>query len=258
MFRIIPSSKTTLTLALSLGSCVLALHNRPLKADIITDIEEIDKEKEAKKPEKKKKAEPSKAEATKANGTSKAKSAPSLEAQEPELQNTIPEPAPTEASPASQGKAPALKSAKGKTKEQRQKAPVHWKSEGTTTYSQDRSTITLSKNVMITQDDLRLQSDEAKVTFMPKNSGESGVKLAVLDGKVDIARYSTDPSERMNAKSDRATFDNQQQVVTLDGNARLWRAGDLVRGERIIYDLTSGMIKIDKAQGVVQPDRTKK
>ncbi|MES2745877.1 MAG: LptA/OstA family protein [Bdellovibrionota bacterium] len=266
------SSKTKpLSLVLSLATLGLVfglgLPARRLKADIITDIEELEKEKDPnKKPaekEKKKKEtkDSSKDEVLPGQPSVKKPQKPEstktpTENPDPEIQAVIPEPIEEPLTP--EPKVLPMKSSKGKTKDQRNKAPVHVASEGTTTYSQDRMTVTLQKSVMITQDDLRLQSDDAKVTFLPKGAANSGVKTAVLDGKVAISRYSTDPTERMTAKSDKATFDNVQQLVTLDGNARLWQNGNLVKGERIVYDLTTGMIKIDKAQGVVQPDRMKK
>lgn len=251
-----------LFLGLSLG---VSYTQKLLHADIITDIEEL--EEKDKDPEKKptKKKETDKENSSEilapSSGKKASKTKPvELENPDPEEQTKglIPEPLdePVVANP-TPAKAPKLKSAKGKSKDQRKKAPVHFQCDGGATYSQNGLTALMEKNVVITQDDLRLQSDEAKLNFNPKEASER-VKSAILEGKVSIARYSTDPSERMNAKSDRATFDNVKQIVTLDGNARLWREGDLLKGERIIYDLTTGQVKIDKAQGVMQPERMKK
>lgn len=274
MFRSETKSLKSVISFLTLGLLVgLSLPTRIAKADIITDIEELEKEKDPEKDKEKKvekKKESDKEPALKKSdaadkdtigGKKPSKNAAppgATERPDPENQTLIPEPMEDATESLPPPKAVEMKPLRGKTKEQRKKAPIHLKSDGTTTYSQDKLTVILQKNVMITQDNLRLQSDEAKVQFLPKNSADSGVKTAILDGKVSIARYSSDPSERMNAKSDKATFDNVQQLVTLDGNARLWREGDLVKGERIVYDLTTGMIKIEKAQGVVQPDRMKK
>ncbi|MBC7531627.1 MAG: lipopolysaccharide transport periplasmic protein LptA [Oligoflexus sp.] len=231
-----------------------------VRADIINDIDQLDKEKPEKEKEKKKekdKDQPTKPKTQK----SKDKDAGPIPTQ-PKKAELIPEPAeemiipPPAARPNKSGA-----KSKGKSKEQRQKAPVHLQSDGTTTYSKDRSTVVLDKNVVITQDDMRLESDEAKITLIPKASkgtSEGGVKSALLTGKVAISRYSDDPSERMNAKSDKALFDNQAQTVSLEGNARLWREGNLIKGDRILYEMTTGMIKVDKAQGVVQPERMNK
>jgi lipopolysaccharide transport protein LptA len=76
-----------------------------------------------------------------------------------------------------------------------------------------------------------------------------------VSGKVNLTRLSKDPTERITAKSDKAIFDNDTQKVTLDGNARLWKDGHLIKGDRIVYEIVTGMIKVDRAQGVVQPEK---
>lgn len=227
-----------------------------VRADIINDIDQLDKEKPEKDKEKKKDNEPSKKPKVQ---KPKEKESSSNQSQPDHKADLIPEPMDeTIIPPPSQRPNKVSGKSKGKTKEQRKKAPVHLQSDGTTTYSKDRSTVVLEKNVIITQDDMRLESEEAKITLIPKGSAENGVKNALLTGKVAITRYSDDPSERMNAKCDKALFDNQAQTVALEGNARLWREGNLIKGDRILYEMTTGMIKVDKAQGVVQPERMNK
>lgn len=275
------------TLYISAVCVSLAVPLRYVYADIITDIDQLEPDK---KLEKKKPVNadtdagsPSASPASAKKTGKKAKSPPkdkdkdsandvvtpqdlqpgSTESQMPPKADMIPEPTDDSIGPSKPVNPLAGTSkGKGKSKEQRVKSPVHYQSEGVTTYSRDRSTVTLQKKVMITQDDMRLQSDDAKVTLMPKKAAPmpdgGGVKNAILDGNVGISRYSTDPSERMNAKSEKAIFDNLAQIVTLEGNARLWRDGNLIKGDRIIYEIATGEIKVDKAQGVVQPDRVKK
>jgi lipopolysaccharide transport protein LptA len=141
-------------------------------------------------------------------------------------------------------------------KNDRRKLPIHLQSEGTSTYSQNGSLVYLEKNVVITQDDVRIQSDEAKVKLGDKNS-ESNVESVEMKGRVNLNRFSNDPSERITAKGDRAVFHNRNQLVTLEGNARLWRDGHLIRGDKIVYEIETGMVKVDRVQGVVQPDKAK-
>ena len=139
---------------------------------------------------------------------------------------------------------------------ERRKLPIHLQSEGTSTYSQNGSLVHLEKNVVITQDDVRIQSDEAKVKLGDKNS-DSNVQAVEMKGRVNLNRYSNDPSERITAKGDHAIFDNTSQLVTLEGNARLWRDGHLIRGDKIVYEIETGMVKVDRVQGIVQPDKAK-
>ena len=41
--------------------------------------------------------------------------------------------------------------------------------------------------------------------------------------------------------------------VELEGNARLWRGADLVRGKKIIYEMDTGWIRADRVAGEVHP-----
>jgi lipopolysaccharide transport protein LptA len=118
----------------------------------------------------------------------------------------------------------------------------------------------LQKNVVITQDDIRLQSDEARLLFLPdgKKENNNTVQTVEVNGKVKFSRFAKDPAEQITAKSDKAVFDNETQKVTLDGNARLLKDGHLIKGDRIVYEIVSGMIKVDRAQGVVQPEKASK
>lgn len=220
------------------------------RADIITDIEQLDKPKD-KKEEKEKEKEKEK---DKKAEKGKAKSTP-----EKPTTEDLPPPMPApQAGPVIFPPPASGDNSKPKiSKEQRSNAPIHLQSDGTSTYSRDNLVVQMEKNVIITQEDLRLQSNEATVHLAENKSESNGVKSAELVGKVSISRNSKDPAERMNARSDRANFDNNAQTVVLEGNARLWREGNLIKGEKITYEITTGMIKVDRAQGVVQPDKVK-
>ncbi len=143
---------------------------------------------------------------------------------------------------------------------QRRDAPIHLQSDGTSTYSRNGSVVNLEKNVVITQEDLRLQSEQAKVVLASgeKKAGSNSVETVEVSGKVNLSRFAKDPTERITARSDKALFDNNSQKVTLDGNARLWKDGHLIKGDRIVYEILTGMIKVDRAQGIVQPERASK
>jgi lipopolysaccharide transport protein LptA len=211
-----------------------------LRADIIDDINQLEPKKDPKTTPPKPTAKP----------TPTATPTPDL-IPEPE---ELPRPVTPEARPG--GKAPE-KSKDKKSVKARRDAPIHLQSDGTSTYSRNGSVVHLQKNVVISQDDIRLQSDEARVLFSPdgKKENNNTVQTVEVNGKVNLTRLSKDPTERITAKSDKAIFDNNAQKVTLDGNARLWKDGHLIKGDRIVYEIVSGMIKVDRAQGVVQPEK---
>jgi lipopolysaccharide transport protein LptA len=217
-----------------------ASHAPALRADIIDDINQLEPKKDPKTTPPKPTAKP----------TPTATPTPDL-IPEPE---ELPRPVTPEARPG--GKAPE-KSKDKKSVKARRDAPIHLQSDGTSTYSRNGSVVHLQKNVVISQDDIRLQSDEARVLFSPdgKKENNNTVQTVEVNGKVNLTRLSKDPTERITAKSDKAIFDNNAQKVTLDGNARLWKDGHLIKGDRIVYEIVSGMIKVDRAQGVVQPEK---
>ena len=136
------------------------------------------------------------------------------------------------------------------------KSPIKINSSGTSTFSKKKNLIVLKKDVVITQEDLRLESDEAKI-YIRQENGEEVVDRAVLNGGVHVSKFDSDESKMVKARGDKATFFNQRQVVELDGHARLWKGGHLIKGKKIIYDLKSGMISVDEARGVVQPGELK-
>ena len=149
------------------------------------------------------------------------------------------------------------KQIKTKPKDSGNKEPIHLKSDGKSTFSRDGGIVHLAKNVVITQASLRLRADEAKVHLDLKNS-ENNVKKVEIKGSVKVSKFSDVPSETITAKGDKAFFFNSQRRVILVGNARLWRGGHLIKGNKITYQLDTGMITVDQATGVVQPEKTGK
>lgn len=161
-------------------------------------------------------------------------------------------------------KKPASKAGEGKPKSKgvaTTREPIRLKSDGKSTYSKNADGIPLihlEKNVVITQADVRFQADEAKVYMLPEQQTDDGVDRVEVIGNVQMSKFSEDPNEKLTAKGDKAFFYNDKQKVTLVGNARLWRGGHLIKGRQITYDLPSGLITVDKAEGVVQPGEGKK
>ncbi|SME91376.1 lipopolysaccharide transport periplasmic protein LptA [Pseudobacteriovorax antillogorgiicola] len=138
-------------------------------------------------------------------------------------------------------------------KEKAAKSPIKLKSDGRSTYTKNGGIIVMRKNVVITQDELRLQADQAKIFVDPKKKDDS-VEKVEIEGQVKMSKFSEDPTERVTAHGDRAIFINQTQIVQLIGNARLYKGGHLIRGKKIVYDVQTGLITVDQAQGVVQPE----
>lgn len=149
------------------------------------------------------------------------------------------------------GKSPA-KNTKTVADDVRKRLPINLKSDGEAIYSRDGGTVYLTKNVRISQGNLFFRSDEAKAHFVNVN-GEDIVQKVVITGNVRLAKHALDPTKVVKAKGNQAFFYNDRNLVELIGNAQLWQGGHLIKGKKITYDLNTSIVKVDRAEGVVQP-----
>jgi lipopolysaccharide export system protein LptA len=67
--------------------------------------------------------------------------------------------------------------------------------------------------------------------------------------QIDCAGPVTVVSKDQVATSDNATFDRAANKVVLTGNAALSQCQNVTRGERIVYDLTTGVANVETAPG---------
>lgn len=112
--------------------------------------------------------------------------------------------------------------------------------------------VELQKEVVITQGPLSLNADFSKV-FLDAKTNE--VISANAEGNVKMNKISSDPTEVIKATAKNAVFLNKERKVILTGDAKLWRGGNLLKGRKIVYDLASGWITFDRAEGIMQPER---
>jgi lipopolysaccharide transport protein LptA len=138
--------------------------------------------------------------------------------------------------------------------EKARKEPVKLKSKGLKAHK-DAGYVELSESVQLTQANLKMNSDYAKV-FFDKESNE--VSKAEILGNVHIEKESQFENERITADADRALFSNLERKITLQGNASLLKDGALLKGKKIIYDLTTGWITFEGAEGVMQQGQESK
>jgi lipopolysaccharide export system protein LptA len=116
---------------------------------------------------------------------------------------------------------------------------------------------TFSGNVHLTQGDTEMRSkslvvyylDESKPAGAPATAPKA-VPGAVGAGeqkirKVEATGGVTVTQKDQNAFGDTGTLDVQQNVVTLSGNVVIARGKDVLRGQRLTVDLTTGVSKID-------------
>lgn len=112
--------------------------------------------------------------------------------------------------------------------------------------------VVLEENVVVTQADMRIEADKATIHF---DQATNEVIDCVAVGNVKFFRRDPETGNPVTADGREAVFNNRDRTVTLKGDPKLVRGGDIVRGRQIIYDLTSGWVKADRVEGVVQPSK---
>ena len=111
-------------------------------------------------------------------------------------------------------------------------------------------TLMLEEDVVVTQDDIRLEADKATIFFEPKSRDVREVHAV---GSVRFSRTDPDTGQPIRAEGREAIFSNSKRLITMKGEPVLHRGEDVVRGKIIYYDLKNGWVKADRVEGVVQP-----
>jgi lipopolysaccharide transport protein LptA len=114
----------------------------------------------------------------------------------------------------------------------------------------DQGSLALEEDVVVTQDDIRIEADKATI-FFEKTTNE--VKEVHAVGSVRFQRFDPETGQPIRAEGKEAVFDNAKRMVTMKGEPVLHRGEDVVRGKVIYYNLTNGWVKADRVEGVVQP-----
>jgi lipopolysaccharide export system protein LptA len=76
----------------------------------------------------------------------------------------------------------------------------------------------------------------------PGPSGERQIKRIEAKGGVTVVQ------KDQNAAGDAAIFNMRENTVTLTGNVVVTRGQDVLRGQRLVVDLTSGVSKMDQGR----------
>ncbi len=114
----------------------------------------------------------------------------------------------------------------------------------------EKGFVELVENVVVSQGTMRLEADHAQVAY---DEVTKEVVKVTADGNVKMFKTDEDSGDKIKAYGDTVIFMNKERIVTLEGNARLWRGADLVRGKKITYELDTGWIRADRVAGEVHP-----
>ncbi|MBP6217733.1 MAG: LptA/OstA family protein [Oligoflexales bacterium] len=136
-----------------------------------------------------------------------------------------------------------------KNSDEQKKLPVHFRGDGLVGSRRD-GYLELQKDVLVSQGDLTLKSDYAQVYY---EDSSHEVKKIIAKGHVKVQRPAAGDRALLSAKSDEIEFDVAKQRLVLQGHAELAKDGDLVKGERINYDIKTGWIDASQVKGVLRP-----
>lgn len=114
----------------------------------------------------------------------------------------------------------------------------------------DQGSLSLEEDVVVTQDDVRIEADKATIFF---ERATNEVKEVHAVGSVRFQRFDPETGQPIRAEGKEAIFDNAKRMVTMKGEPILYRGEDVVRGKVIYYNLTTGWVKADRVEGVMQP-----
>ena len=131
------------------------------------------------------------------------------------------------------------------------KSPVHFESRGLKGL-REKGMVELLQDVIVTQDEMKLESDYAQVFF---DEASHEVLKVIAQGNVKINGIDQNSGERFRAVGEKAVFLNGERTVVLEGNAKLWRGEDsVIRSRKITYEKNTGWIRADRVAGEVQAE----
>jgi lipopolysaccharide export system protein LptA len=114
---------------------------------------------------------------------------------------------------------------------------------------------TFTGNVHVTQGDTEMRSRVLVVYYEDSGKAGAGNAPAVATGEQQqIRRIEATGGVRVtqkeqNAVGDSGTFDMQSNTLTLTGNVVVIRGKDVVRGQRLVVDLNSGVSHMESVAG---------
>lgn len=106
--------------------------------------------------------------------------------------------------------------------------------------------VTIKENVKITQGNTTISSDKAYI-YLDKGSNEA--EKIEVKGNVRFFTLDEKTGKRIRALSHAAVFMPKSQLLTLRGDAKIYRDGNEVVGDKVIYNIASDVFSVTSASG---------
>jgi lipopolysaccharide transport protein LptA len=134
-------------------------------------------------------------------------------------------------------------------------APVYFEAEQAEG-SKKNGVLNLIGNVVITQDDTTLTSQQAQLTGKKGNnlgSGSAQIQRAIASGNVHILKKRSPNSPEIKALADEIEFWIPQRIMILKGKAKIWKGREFLNADTIEIHLNTGDIRLKYPHGKIDP-----
>ncbi len=120
---------------------------------------------------------------------------------------------------------------------------------------QDKNLAVFSGNVIAAQGAMRLKAQTLKVYY--RRSEGSATQAEATISRIDAIGgvFLSSPNE--TAQGAVGVYDVENRVVTLSGSVVLTRGDNVIRGERLVLDLTTGRSRVDGVAASGQQERVR-
>jgi len=136
-------------------------------------------------------------------------------------------------------------------------APIHIESD-TLDIDEPKSIATFTGRVRANQDEMQLTANQLRIEYQSAKAG-APTRLRTIDAIGDVVVRVKDQT----ATGSRAHYDLASETVTLSGGVVLSQGSNVIRGESIVVDLTTGRANMvstspragERVRGVFTPNR---
>ena len=106
-------------------------------------------------------------------------------------------------------------------------------------------------NVDALQGEMRLHADELTVHYRSAGSGDSGINAI---SRIDAAGSVFITSSRETAQGEVGVYDVENNLITLTQNVVLTRGENVIQGNRLVLNLTTGQSRVDGGVGATRSE----
>jgi lipopolysaccharide transport protein LptA len=113
----------------------------------------------------------------------------------------------------------------------------------------------LQGNVKIHHGELYMQSKKAQMYF---DETSKELTRVIATGEVTLEKKSPQKADSVFASGGKVEYDRVQNLIYLSKNAMLRQGADVVRGDMIKYNVSTGIVQAQQVQGNVYPEQGEK